>query len=423
MIWKAADVRGRMRYEMKSALVLLLGCFCGLASLRAASWHSAALNADVPAELFQPVSSNSTGAPPLAVYLRNLASPRAGTEPDASIIQSLRADGFLVLSLDYQGHKQARVPGLNLDLARLREDLRARKLPTGARVDEAHCYILPSGHRIARDLVYYRDGARTLGMDLIYPSNPTNAVGTILEFSCDNAQRMGNFSLCFCSDTLLEGLATEGYAVAMADHPVAPAYKGRDPMPDCGRKIKAAVRLLRAETLKRGGNGRIAAAGFSRGSGMALMLATTGDLTTFDGFGEVPKGDSTIQGAVILSGRFTYLDLLPDDKMIPRYEGWWGDKAGHVDVWKTHGALDYLEKPAIPLFLSINIAESPDALHQMTVLRKRLADLGSDEIFMMDRNPRGHKVPLDPAILKAMNTYLASRLDAPESGAATSVQH
>jgi hypothetical protein len=156
---------------------------------------------------------------------------------------------------------------------------------------------------------------------------------------------------------------------------------------------------------------------------MALMLATTGDLKTFDGFGEVTEGDSTIQGAVILSGRFTYLDLLPDDKMIPRYAGWWGDKAEHADVWKAHGALDYLEKPALPLFLSINITESAEALHQMTVLRKRLADLGSDEIFMMDRNPRGHKAPMDPAILQAMNAYLAGCLVAPKSGAATPAQH
>ena len=47
----------------------------------------------------------------------------------------------------------------------------------------------------------------------------------------------------------------------------------------------------------------------------------------------------------------------------------------------------------------------------MTCLRKRLADLGSDEIFMMDREPRGHKVTLVPDILSAMNAYLKSRLN------------
>ena len=48
---------------------------------------------------------------------------------------------------------------------------------------------------------------------------------------------------------------------------------------------------------------------------------------------------------------------------------------------------------------------------ELVVLRQRLAELGSDEIFMMDREPRGHKVTLDPAILDAMNAYLKQRLN------------
>ncbi|HXI68795.1 MAG TPA: hypothetical protein VNN22_00400 [Verrucomicrobiae bacterium] len=74
-------------------------------------------------------------------------------------------------------------------------------------------------------------------------------------------------------------------------------------------------------------------------------------------------------------------------------------------------AIEPWQSPAtIPLFLTINYTEAPDALHQMTVLRKRLAELGSDEIFMMDREPRGHKVTLVPEILDAMNLYLKQRL-------------
>jgi hypothetical protein len=72
--------------------------------------------------------------------------------------------------------------------------------------------------------------------------------------------------------------------------------------------------------------------------------------------------------------------------------------------------LDYLTNSTTPLFLTINCSEAPDALHQMTVLRKRLAELGSDEVFMMDREPRGHKVTLDPDILGAMDEYLRERV-------------
>jgi dienelactone hydrolase len=197
----------------------------------------------------------------------------------------------------------------------------------------------------------------------------------------------------------------------MADHPVAAPYKGLDAMPACAQKIKAAVRTLRAEGAKIGLNGKIAPVGFSRGSGMALMLVTTEGLKEFESHGENPGGSSDVQGAVVMSGRFTYLNLLPDDHMIPRYEKVWGARTNNLEVWRQHGALDYLTNATAPLFLTINCSEAPDALHQMTTLRKRLAELGSNEIFMMDRVPRGHKVTLDPEILDTMNRYLKSRLD------------
>jgi hypothetical protein len=97
--------------------------------------------------------------------------------------------------------------------------------------------------------------------------------------------------------------------------------------------------------------------------------------------------------------------------MIPRYNKAWGERATNPDVWRNAGAMDYLTNATTPLFLSINCSEAPDALHQMTALRQRLAELGSDETFMMDRTPRGHKVPLDANILQAMNIYLQNRLN------------
>jgi hypothetical protein len=191
---------------------------------------------------------------------------------------------------------------------------------------------------------------------------------------------------------------------------VAAPYKGLDPMPDCARKVKAAVRTLRAEGLALGLSGKIAPVGFSRGSGMALMLATTDGLAEFEGFVSHTNFNSAVQGAVVMSGRFTYLDLLSDDKMLPRYAKAWGDRESSLDVWGRHGALDYLKKPTVPLFLTINCTEGADALHQMEVLQKRLANLGSEFTFKMDNEPRGHKVTLDPEILGAMNSYLNARL-------------
>ena len=361
-----------------------------------------------------PRSASAETAPPLVFYLTRLAAPRVGTDPDADIIRDLQTDGALVVEIDYRNNPRARLPFLNRDLGKLRDDLRAGRLLGDRRYDAGRVFIVPSGHRLKRDIVFYRDRDRTLALDLIYPSGVSEksmrSPGTLLEFSCDNRDRMGNASLSICSDTLLDGFATEGFAVAMADHPVAPPYKGLDPMPDSAWKIKAAVRTLRREVGALGLNDRIAPVGFSRGSGMALMLLATEGAAEFEGHGENPGIPSDVQGAVILSGRFTYLDLRADDPMIPRYDKAWGSRENALETWRQHGALDHLQSATKPVFLSINITESPHALHQMIVLRKRLAELGNDVTFFMEREPRAHKVPLDPVILSEMNAYLRRQL-------------
>ena len=365
----------------------------------------------------QPIAVHTTNPVPTIVYLKRLAVARGGTESDESILADFRAAGYLVVILDFASHTNARVPFLNRDLGKLRDDIRAKKFLGEYKLDDAHIFIVPEGFRLKRDVEFYRDGSRVLAMDIIYPSQPKQAVGALIEFSCDNQNRYGNGSLSACSDTILDAFATEGFAVAMADHPVAAPYKGLDPMPDCGRKIKAAVRTLRTEGKSLGLNGRIAPVGFSRGSGMALMLVTTEGVGEFEGFGPHTNISSAVQGAVVMSGRFTYLDLLPDDKMLPRYAKAWGERDTSHAVWRRHGALDYLTHPTLPLFLTINCTEGPDALHQMDVLQKRLATLGSPFVFKPENEPRGHKVVLDSEILAALRDYLKRQLDAPTATA------
>jgi len=375
------------------------------------SWPSLVTSNSLKITILEPATASTNAMLPVIIYLKNLAAPRAGTESDDAIIKDFRAAGYLVAILDYSKNPHACAPFINRDLGKLRDDIRAKKLFASFKTDAAHIFIVPAGCRLKRDVLYYADTNRPLSLDIIYPSAPKQPVGALIEFSCDNVSRMGNTSLSICSDTLLDAAATEGFAVAMADHPVAPPYKGLDAMPDCALRIKAAVRTLRAEGVKLGLNGKIVPIGFSRGSGMALMLVTTERNLAFEGHGENTNVSSSVQGAVVMSGRFTYLDLLPDDHMIPRYEKVWGARTNNLEIWKQHGALDYLTNATVPLFLSINCSEAPDALHQMTVLRQRLAELGSDDTFMMDREPRGHKVTLDPQILEAMNAYLKHRLE------------
>lgn len=355
-------------------------------------------------------SPDKVGSQSVVIYLRNLAAFRVGTESDETILSDLRNAGHLVVTLDFANHTNARVPFINRDLGKLRDDIRAKKFLGEHKLDDTHIFIVPEGCRLKRDVVFAQDGERKLAMDIIYPSQPKKPVGALIEFSCDNQNRFGNTSLSICSDTILDSFATEGFAVAMADHPVAAPYKGLDPMPDCARKIKAAVRTLRAESSALGLNGKIAPVGFSRGSGMALMLVTTEGAGEFEGLGLHTNVSSAVQGAVIMSGRFTYLDLLADDKMLPRYAKAWGEPETSLDVWRRHGALDYLTKTAPPLFLTINCTEGADALHQMEVLKQRLTKFGVEFIFKMDNEPRGHKVTLDSEILRAMSGYLRQRL-------------
>jgi hypothetical protein len=375
------------------------------------SWLSAATGQTLDLKILKPENFNSNQPSPVIFYLENLAAPRAGTDSDDAIIHDFLTNGYLVITLDYAHDAKARVPFINADLFALRNGLFKKTLLQQYKIDSAHIFIVPSGDRLLRDVIYYRAPDRTLAMDIIYPAHPATPPGSVLEFSCDNINRMGNDSLAICSDTALDGEATEGLITAMADHPVPAPYKGIDLMPDCAWKIKAAVRTLRTAIAPLDGNGKIAPVGFSRGSGMALMLVTTKGMAEFEGHGENTNANSDVQGAVVMSGRFTYLELMPNDHMIPRYDKTWGDRTNHLEVWRRAGAVDYLTNATLPLFLTINRTEGPDAQLQMAALRKRLADFGSDEIFMMDEQPRGHKVTLVPEILSAMNAYLKSRLN------------
>jgi len=383
----------------------------GISAQTRGRWQSLVNERPLDFTVLEPDGATNHQPLPVIIYLKNLAAPRIGTEGDDTILRNFHTNGYLVVTLDFTNQPKARVPFLNRDLGKLRDDVRAKKFLAQYTLDDAHIFIVPEGCRLKRDVRFYSDATRPLALDIIYPSQPTHPVGALIEFSCDNQNRFGNASLSICSDTILDTEATEGFAVAMADHPVPPPYKGIDAMPDCAWKIKAAVRTLRAEGAKLGLNGKIAPIGFSRGSGMALMLVTTEGLKEFEGRGENTDTTSAVQGAVIMSGRFTYLDLLPDDHMLPRYAAVWGARTNRLETWRQAGALDYLHHATVPLFLTINCTEGPDVLHQMTVLRQRLAELGNDEIFMRDPEPRGHKVTLVPEILDAMNRYLKARLN------------
>ncbi len=401
------------RPDLLLRLLVLLLC---AANARATSltWTPPASGTPVPIQLQQRYRE-PPALSPVAIYLTGLPFPRTGTVDDETLVAALRRDGFRVAIADFSGQSYASIADFVPTLVALRADLQSGRLDLGERIDSSRIFLVPAGCRLLTDVVFYEAPDRTLALDLIHPADPVMPVGTVLEFSCDNARRMSNFSLDYCTDTLLPVAALAGFAAAMADHPVDPPYQGLDPMPESGYRAAAAAQSLRAITaaLNLPLNDRIVSAGFSRGSGMALLLATTGHLDTFTDHGVARGPSAAVQGAIIMSGRFTYLDLLADDPMIPRYENAWGPRESAARIWRGAGALDYLDPtaPPPPLFLTITPDESPHALHQMQVLRKHLKQAELPFVFHPEAAHRGHKMPIDPAVTTALIQYLRERLE------------
>jgi len=147
------------------------------------------------------------------------------------------------------------------------------------KADLDHLYILCEGFRLKRDVEFARDGSRVLAMDIAYPSKPSRPVPMLMEITCDNQNRMGNSSLLFCHDTLLEGAQAAGFATAMVDHPVAPPYKGiDDPVVECVDRMNRAVFAMRLSSREINTSEKIGAIGFSRGGPFAAILAARHDV-------------------------------------------------------------------------------------------------------------------------------------------------
>jgi acetyl esterase/lipase len=218
----------------------------------------------------------------------------------------------------------------------------------------------------------------------MYPSKPAKPVPMLMEITCDNVNRMGSFSLLSCRDTLLDGAQAAGFAVAMVDHPVPPPYKGiDDPMPQSLELMNDAVKVLKALHAELGTSDKIGAIGFSRGGPFAAMLACTG----------------SVQAALIHGNRYDYLDLLPNDPMLARFEKAWGKGAENKDKWAIHGAANYLTKNAAPMYLNTSDAESPEYRDGLAKFDKRLTDLGVEHVYQVDNDGRGHRVSTDPKTL------------------------
>jgi hypothetical protein len=363
------------------------------------SWHSSVTDSQIKGMVLIAKSDPA----PLVVYLSHLSSPRIGKETDGKIVAGLKDSGCNVLVLDYANDPKANGVALCADVLRLRQDLTKKDAPLaipGVKIDPARIFILPEGYALLRDVEFARDGSRILAMDIAYPANPDVPAPLLMEFSCDNQNRMGTSSLLYCHDALIEGAMLSGFAAAMVDHPVTPPYKGLDdPMPQVIHRAKASVRAARALTQKCNLNGKIGVMGFSRGGPIAAILACSNGQKDLEGSGLHLDQSSDVQAALVHGNRYDYLDLLPEDPMLKRFEKAWGPQKENAEKWASHGAVYYLRDKAAPMFLNTSDAESPEYRDGLLKLARRLEAKQITHVHLEDKDSRGHRVTTDPDIL------------------------
>ena len=408
----------------KGRFYLLAAALVAVASIARAdvdvTWHSPTLGRTIGGTFLQTTLANAATQPaktPLVIVLTNTKVPRLGTEPGDAIVRDLRSDGNAVLVLDYEGDAKSTAVALAEDVLKLRTDLASQKkqpplLLADQGVDENRAFILPDGYRLARDVEFYADDKRSWKLDVAYPATPATAVPLVFEITCDNSQRMGNASLLFCRDTLVEGALLNGFAAAMIDHPVSPPYKGLDdPAPRVWQIAKAAPRAIRAHAGEWSLNGKLGAMGFSRGGPFAAMLALSNGNAEFEGDGPNKDRSSDVQGALAHGNRYDYLDLLPNDPMLARFAKAWGERDASGERWAEHGATHFAGDRIAPMFLNTSDAESPEYRDGIAKLDKFLVGRKVDHVFQIDADGRGHKVSTDPKTLASIYAFFHKHLD------------
>jgi acetyl esterase/lipase len=185
-------------------------------------------------------------------------------------------------------------------------------------------------------------------------------------------------------------------------------------MPEVVHRLKAAVRKLRGSGKELGLNGRIGVMGFSRGSNMAALLATTGDVKELEGdAGGAHAGvSSRVQAAMAHGARFDYTQLRADDPMLARFEKAWGTRDANAERWDRHGAAYYLKdgRNVAPMFLNTSNTEAPEFREGLAVFAARLKEAGVEHVYQEDADARGHRVSTDPETLSAVYAFFDKHL-------------
>jgi acetyl esterase/lipase len=151
--------------------------------------------------------------------------------------------------------------------------------------------------------------------------------------------------------------------------------------------------------------------GFSRGSGVAALLAVTGDIEALEGPGAHRDQSSRIQAAFIQAGRFDYHHLLRDPMakdQVKKYTHVLGDPKEQAEVWKRHSVTTYLSPDDPPMFLNVGSADAYRVM-QMHHLRDQVNEAGIEYRYTEEAGGK-HRVSMNPDTLNELYSFFDVKL-------------
>lgn len=397
------------------------------------------------------------------VYLKNLGFTKLSQNTNEEDVKWLRDNGFAVIELDYKQNTKAISPYLNKDIISINAALNKGSFCGISNISTKRAYILCEGYRIKTDVGYYKDdptiynypdnykttSGDSLYMDIIYPSNATEKVPVLLSFSYSNSwghkssataigenahMRMYLGYTLACGtfyDSILEGAPACGIAWAIADHPkycewgqgkrnggANKEYGAIATNPDGARKVKSAVRTLRAVGESLGFSGKIGIYGFSRGSttgSLAVGDKKIEDFETSDR-GLFPETSSDVQAAILGPGVFDYTllaDGFTDKNEYKNGVKVWGALASNKETWNLQGASYLIETDkSAPCLFFYNSDDEKYYGKCADAMKQKLDNLGVATELIKDFRT-GHCVPNDNTNLTKIYNFLTTHLATP----------
>lgn len=391
-------------------------------------------------------------------YLVNPGFEKTGLNTTKEDVDWLLNQGYRVVILDYNHHSKAISPHINQDIIALNDAIASGEFCSLKDCSILQSYVLFDGYRIKRNIPYVKDDPTvyncpdqytvgdSLRMDIIYPANPKTPVPVVLSFSYSNSYATYDeekgmltaanqnkrtflpYTFAGFDDSLLEGAPAAGMAWAIADHPkYCPwgsgkplagkndTYKSYQTNPDAAKKVKAAIRTLRAKGADLGLSEKIGIYGFSRGSTAGALAIGDRHVPAFENAGWYREISDAVQAAVLGPGVFDYTQIYGhqndgDENLESRCPWAWGNLADNREQWETMGATYLIKSSATPpVFLFYNTSDAPYYADQITVLTQKLDSLHIPHFVLKDYGS-GHSVPKRTQDLGLIYRFLEENL-------------